>query len=67
MIYYLLFLIMAVIVDSNYLKSSNKKSDIAFYIIFMLIVLTIGIIYYTHTNFTGVSEYIIGIANLEVK
>ena len=64
MIYYLMFFITGILIDFKDLKNSDKKVDIIFYIISMLIVLGLGVFYYIDTNRMGIAEYVLNLFNL---
>ena len=54
-----MFFITGILIDFKDLKNSYKKSDIIFYIIAMLVVVALGILYYSNTNRMGIAEYIL--------
>lgn len=56
MIYYLILLTTGILIDIKDLKDSNKKSDLVFYLIAMVICVIIGIFYFTNTNRAGLAE-----------
>lgn len=64
MIYYLMFFVAGILIDLKDLEHSNKKSDIIFYIIAMLIALSLAILHYINPNRTGIAEYIINMFGL---
>ena len=64
MIYYLMFFVAGILIDVKDLKNSNKKADIIFYIIAMLIGLGLAILHYINPNRTGIAEYIINMFGL---
>lgn len=64
MIYYLTLFIAGILIDFKDLKNSDKKIDSVFYVISMLLVLGLGIYYYTNTNRMGISEYILKLFRL---
>lgn len=64
MIYYLIFFITGVFIDYKDLKNSDKKSDITFYIIAMLLAFGLGVFYFLDTNRMGISEYFLKMFNL---
>lgn len=64
MIYYLMFFVAGILIDIKDLKNSNKKADIIFYIIAMLIALLLAILHYINPNRTGIAEYIINMFGL---
>ena len=59
MIYYLTLFITGILIDLKDLKNSDKKSDVIFYSIAMLLVLGLGIYHYLNTNRMGISEYVL--------
>lgn len=67
MIYYLVFLCVGIFIDFNDLKNSDKKTDVIFYVIAVIICLILGIYYYTNTNRMGIAEYILKIFDLGRK
>lgn len=56
MIYYLILLTTGILIDIKDLKGTNKKSDVVFYIIAMVICVTLGIFYFANTNREGIAE-----------
>lgn len=64
MIYYLMFFALGIFIDFKDLKSSNKKADIIFYIIAMIVALSIAIFHYINPNRIGISEYLVKILGL---
>ena len=56
MIYYLILLTAGVLIDFKDLKESNKKSDIIFYIITIIICVAIGIFFFQNPNREGIAE-----------
>ena len=56
MIYYLILLTTGILIDFKDLKESNKKTDIVFYVIAMVICVTLGIFYFSNTNREGIAE-----------
>ena len=59
MIYYLMFFVAGIFVDFKELKNSNKKADVIFYIIAMVIAFALAVFHYVDTNRMGIAEYII--------
>ena len=59
-----MFFITGILIDFKDLKNSDKKVDIIFYIISMLIVLGLGVFYYIDTNRMGIAEYVLNLFNL---
>ena len=64
MIYYLMFFALGIFIDYKDLKSSNKKSDIIFYISAMILALGLAVWYYINPNRMGISEYLIKLLGL---
>ena len=64
MIYYLMFFVAGVLIDFKDLKNSDKKIDIIFYIIAMIIALILAFFYYSDTNRMGIAEYAIKLFGL---
>ena len=64
MIYYLIFFITGILIDIKDLKNSNKKIDIIFYIIAMLVSLGLAIYYNLDINKRGIAEHVLDIFNL---
>ena len=64
MIYYLMFFVAGILIDFKDLKNSDKKSDVIFYIIAMIIAVTLGVYHYIAPNRIGIAEYIIKLFNL---
>lgn len=64
MIYYLILLATGILIDFKDLKSSNKKSDIIFYVMAMVICVTLGIFYFANTNREGIAEMFVKIFGL---
>lgn len=56
MIYYLILLTTGIIIDYKDLKQSNKKTDVIFYVIAMIICAVLGIFYFINTNRIGIAE-----------
>jgi len=63
-IYYLMFFVAGVLIDFKDLKNSDKKIDIIFYIIAMIIALILAFFYYSDTNRMGIAEYAIKLFGL---
>lgn len=59
-----MFFITGVFIDFKDLKNSDRKSDLIFYIIAMLVALGLGIFYFLDTNRIGISEYFLKMFNL---
>lgn len=64
MIFYLLLLILAVLLDIKEIKNKTK-ADIIFYVVAIIIVIILGIIYFLLGEKIGIAEYIINVLNLE--
>lgn len=64
MIYYLMFFIAGILIDFKDLRKSNRKTDIIFYIIAMLVALGLAILHYINPNRMGIAEYIINMFGL---
>ena len=64
MIYFLMFFAAGILIDIQELKNSNKKTDVVFYIITMLLALTLATLHYINPNRTGIAEYIINMFGL---
>ena len=59
-----MFFALGIFIDFKDLKNSNKKADIIFYIIAMILALGIAIFHYLNPNRIGISEYLVGILGL---
>lgn len=64
MIFYLLLLILAVLLDIKEIKNKTK-ADIIFFVVAIIIVIILGIIYFLLGEKIGIVEYIINVLNLE--
>lgn len=65
MIYFLMFTGLAIFTDYKCLKGCVKKSNLVFYISFVVIALTFAIYYYSNENGIKLAEIIIKLFNLE--
>ena len=59
-----MFFALGIFIDFKDLKNSNKKADIIFYIIAMILALGIAIFHYLNPNRIGISEYLVRILGL---
>lgn len=59
-----MFFALGIFIDFKDLKNSNKKADIIFYIIAMILALGIAIFHYLNPNRIGISEYLVEILGL---
>lgn len=64
MIYYLILLTTGILIDFKDLKESDKKSNVIFYIISILICIGVGAFYFYNTNRPGIAEIFIEIFGL---
>lgn len=64
MIYYLILLTTGILIDFKDLKESNKKADVIFYVIAMVICVGVGIFYFINTNREGLAEVFVKIFGL---
>ena len=59
--------LLGIFIDFNDLKNSNKKADVVFYVIAIILWLMLGIYYFYNTNRMGIAEYILRIFDLGRK
>ena len=59
MIYYLMILTLGVLIDIKDLKESEKKTDIIFYTLAIIVCILLGVFYFTDANRSGAAELLI--------
>ena len=59
-----MFFALGIFIDFKELKNSNKKSDVVFYILAMILALGVAVFHYINPNRTGISEYLIRLLGL---
>lgn len=64
MIYYLILLVTGIAIDFNDLKNSNSKADIIFYIVSIILCISLGLLYFKNINNEGIAEWVIQLFGL---